>query len=194
MSVVDSIVSFFRKRRVNLDKPLTLLGKDYFKMLDKINSSISHSEYGDLNRGITYLRNDEEDRNVYICVWETVKIISFIEHDDNDVIFKAGKIYRDKEESFIDDIVKSFTAGRSRVQGRISYPHYDADDGDDYYHLDDITYMNVRKEYDIYDELWTVTVEYIRHKPAGRKKVPRKRTIAEDRQRILQDVGAQIDD
>lgn len=194
MSVVDSIVSFFRKRRVNLDKPLTLLGKDYFKMLDKINSSISHSEYGDLNRGITYLRNDEEDRNVYICVWETVKIISFIEHDDNDVIFKAGKIYRDKEESFIDDIVKSFTAGRSRVQGRISYPHYDADDGDDYYHLDDITYMNVRKEYDIYDELWTVTVEYIRHKPAGRKKVPRKRTIAEDRQRILQDVDAQIDD
>ena len=88
------------------------------------------------------------------------------------------------------------TATKNLIEGYNCHIEYDGekDETFNYYHLDDITYMNVRKEYDIYDELWTVTVEYIRHKPAGRKKVPRKRTIAEDRQRILQDVDAQIDD
>ena len=39
MSILDTILGFFGIRRINLDKPLTLLGQYYYKVLDKIYSS-----------------------------------------------------------------------------------------------------------------------------------------------------------
>ena len=39
MSILDKILGFFGIRRINLDKPLTLLGQYYYKVLDKIYSS-----------------------------------------------------------------------------------------------------------------------------------------------------------
>lgn len=194
MSIISSLLDFFCPGRIDLDNPLTLLGKDYFKVQGKIYASMHHSVYSNLDRGETFIRHEEEDPNVYTCVWETVKIISTMEHNSEEIIYKAGKIYRDKSEQFIDQISKSFTDGKSRVRGRISHPYYEPEDSDNYYHYDDCTYMNVRKEYDIYDELWTVTIEYIRHnnKPTPKKKAaPMRRSQSEDRDRILKDVDRQ---
>lgn len=39
MAILDTILGFFGIRRINLDKPLTLLGQYYYKVLDKIYSS-----------------------------------------------------------------------------------------------------------------------------------------------------------
>ena len=39
MAIIDKILGFFGIRRIILEKPLTLLGQDCGKVLDKINAS-----------------------------------------------------------------------------------------------------------------------------------------------------------
>ena len=123
MSFWDKILGFFGIRRIQLDKPLTLLGHYYYKVLDKIANGY-YSEVEDVDWGVNYIRNDEEDRNVTVCQWETIKIMHTIRHDETDSVVAAGRIYIDKDESFLDDIIRKVTLGKKRVHGKIDYRHH----------------------------------------------------------------------
>ena len=94
MAIIDKILGFFGIRRIILEKPLTLLEQDCGKVLDKINASRNFSWEEDMDREVRYTRNDEEDRNVYVCQWETVKIIHTFKFDESDKVVSAGRIYR----------------------------------------------------------------------------------------------------
>jgi hypothetical protein len=191
MSFWDKILGFFGIRRIQLDKPLTLLGHYYYKVLDKIANGY-YSEVEDVDWGVNYIRNDEEDRNVTVCQWETIKIMHTIRHDETDSVVAAGRIYIDKDESFLDDIIRKVTLGKKRVHGKIDYRHhgmYDIDD-EQYYHYDDDVYLLVYKETDAYDYGHSVTKEYVLRDSArkiSRSKSASPRSLGDDRRRIMSD-------
>ena len=81
MAFIDRIFYILGIRRIVLDKPLTLLGQDSNKVLNKISASRDFGWEEDLDREIRYTRNDEEDRNLFVCQWETVKIIHTFKFD-----------------------------------------------------------------------------------------------------------------
>ena len=124
MAIIDKILGFFGIRRIILEKPLTLLGQDCGKVLDKINASRDFSWEEDMDREVRYTRNDEEDRNVYVCQWETVKIIHTFKFDESDKVVSAGRIYIDQDDAFLDEIAKKVTSGLKRVYGRVNYRHF----------------------------------------------------------------------
>ena len=93
MAFIDRIFDILGIRRIVLDKPLTLLGQDSNMVLNKISASRDFSWDEDMDREVRYTRNDEEDRNVYVCQWETVKIIHTFKFDESDKVVSAGRIY-----------------------------------------------------------------------------------------------------
>lgn len=201
MGMIDRILGLIGIRRLVLDKPLTLLGRDSGKVLDKISASRDFGWEEDMDREVRYTRNDEEDRNVYVCQWETVKIIHTFKFDEADKVVSAGRIYIDRDEAFLDEIVKKVTSRMRRAHGRIHYRHFGFHDPDDemYYHYNDDVYLLIYKESGEFDYGHSLRVEYVlKDKPAsendsgwgrGAGKKPRARTVGEDRQRILNDVN-----
>ena len=71
MSLFDKILRFFGIRRIDLDKPMTLLGHYYYDVQDKVYHS-AYSIYDDVDWGLYYYRNDEEDPGVQVCQWESI--------------------------------------------------------------------------------------------------------------------------
>ena len=188
MSLFDKILRFFGIRRIDLDKPMTLLGHYYYDVQDKVYHS-AYSIYDDVDWGLYYYRNDEEDPGVQVCQWESIKIISTVIHDDNDMVLRAGKIYIDKDKNFVDEVIAGVTSGKNKMRRKVRYPHYEADELDVYYHYNDNVCLRVRKEYDKYERNWKAEVEYILCKPAKAKfPVPQRRTVSDDRNRIMDDI------
>ena len=74
MRIIDKILGVFGIRR-----------RESSKVLDKIWDSLDFGWEGEIDWEVRYTRNDQEDRNVYVCQWETVKIVS------------AGRIYIDED-------------------------------------------------------------------------------------------------
>ena len=60
MSFLDKFLRILGIRRIDLDKPLTLLGHYYYDVYDKVYRS-AYSIYDDADWGLYYYRNDEED-------------------------------------------------------------------------------------------------------------------------------------
>jgi hypothetical protein len=192
MSLFDKILRFFGIRRIDLDKPMTLLGHYYYDVQDKVYHS-AYSIYDDVDWGLYYYRNDEEDPGVQVCQWESIKIISTVIHDDNDMVLRAGKIYIDKDKNFVDEVIAGVTSGKNKMRRKVRYPHYEADELDVYYHYNDDVCLRVRKEYDKYERNWKAEVEYILCKPAKAKfPVPHRRAVSDDRTRILDDVSKNL--
>ena len=192
MSFLDKFLRVLGIRRIDLDKPLTLLGHYYYDVRDKVYHS-AYSIYDDVDWGLYYYRNDEEDPGALVCQWESIKIISTVIHDDNDMVLRAGKIYIDKDKNFVDKVIAGVTAGKRQVHRKIRYPHYEPDELDVYYHYSDEVYLRVRKEYDKFECNWKAEVEYILCKPAKAKfPVPHRRTSSEDRDRIMNDINSNI--
>ena len=188
MSLFDKILRFFGIRRIDLDKPITLLGHNYYDVQDKVYHS-AYSIYDDVDWGLYYYRNDEEDPGVQVCQWESIKIISTVIHDDNDMVLRAGKIYIDKDKNFVDEVIAEVTSGKNKMRRKVRYPHYEADELDVYYHYNDDVCLRVRKEYDKYERNWKAEVEYILCKPAKAKfPVPQRRAVSDDRNRIMDDI------
>ena len=188
MSLLDKILRFFGIRRIDLDKPMTLLGHYYYDVQDKVYHS-AYSIYDDVDWGLYYYRNDEEDPSVQVCQWESIKIISTVKHDDNDMVLRAGKIYIDKDKNFVDEVIAGVTSGKNKMRRKVRYPHYEADELDVYYHYNDDVCIRVRKEYDKYERNWKAEVEYILCKPAKAKfPVPQRRAVSDDRNRIMDDI------
>lgn len=188
MSLFDKILRFFGFRRINLDKPMTLLGHYYYDVQDKVYHS-AYSIYDDVDWGLYYYRNDEEDPGVQVCQWESIKIISTVIHDDNDMVLRAGKIYIDKDKNFVDEVIAGVTFGKNKMRRKVRYPHYEADELDVYYHYNNDVCLRVRKEYDKYERNWKAEVEYILCKPAKAKfPVPQRRAVSDDRNRIMDDI------
>ena len=189
MSLFDKILRFFGIRRIDLDKPMTLLGHYYYDVQDKVYHS-AYSIYDDVDWGLYYYRNDEEDPGVQVCQWESIKIISTVIHDDNDMVLRAGKIYIDKDKNFVDEVIAGVTSGKNKMRRKVRYPHYEADELDVYYHYNDDVCLRVRKEYDKYERNWKAEVEYILCKPAKAKfPVPQRRAVSDDRNRIMNDIN-----
>ena len=188
MSLFDKILRFFGIRRIDLDKPMTLLGHYYYDVQDKVYHS-AYSIYDDVDWGLYYYRNDEEDPGVQVCQWESIKIISTVIHDDNDMVLRAGKIYIDKDKNFVDEVIAEVTSGKNKMRRKVRYPHYEADELDVYYHYNDDVCLRVRKEYDKYERNWKAEVEYILCRPAKAKfPVPQRRAVSDDRNRIMDDI------
>lgn len=188
MSLLDKILRFFGIRRIDLDKPMTLLGHYYYDVQDKVYHS-AYSIYDDVDWGLYYYRNDEEDPGVQVCQWESIKIISTVIHDDNDMVLRAGKIYIDKDKNFVDEVIAGVTSGKNKMRRKVRYPHYETDELDVYYHYNDDVCIRVRKEYDKYERNWKAEVEYILCKPAKAKfPVPQRRAVSDDRNRIMDDI------
>ena len=188
MSLFDKILRFFGIRRIDLDKPMTLLGHYYYDVQDKVYHS-AYSIYDDVDWGLYYYRNDEEDPGVQVCQWESIKIISTVIHDDNDMVLRAGKIYIDKDKNFVYEVIAEVTSGKNKMRRKVRYPHYEADELDVYYHYNDDVCLRVRKEYDKYERNWKAEVEYILCKPAKAKfPVPQRRAVSDDRNRIMDDI------
>lgn len=76
MRIIDKILGVFGIR-----------GRESSKVVDKIWDSLDFGWEGEIDWEVRYTRNDEEDRNVYVCQWETVKIVY------------AGRIYIDEDEA-----------------------------------------------------------------------------------------------
>ena len=122
---------------------LTLLGHYYYEVSDKVYQS-AYRIYDDVDWGLYYYRNDETDPGVPVCQWESIKIISIVIHDDNDMVLRAGKIYIDKDKNFVDEVIAGVTAGKRRVHRKIRYQHYETDELDVYYHYSDDVFLRVR--------------------------------------------------
>jgi len=203
MAFIDRIFDILGIRRIVLDKPLTLLGQDSGRVLNKISASRDFGWEEDIDWEIRYTRNDEEDRNVHVCQWETVKIIHTFKFDESEKIVSAGRIYIDKDEAFLEDIIRKVTSGKRRAYGKINYRHFGLHDPDDemYYHYDDKVYLMIYKESCEFDHGHSLRVEYVlkdipedfscNEWGRGGKKA-RTRTIGEDRQRILEDIKNHI--
>lgn len=192
MSFLDKFLRVLGIRRIDLDKPLTLLGHYYYDVHDKVYRS-AYSIYDDIDWGLYYYRNDEEDPGVQVCQWESIKIISTVIHDNNDMVLRAGKIYIDKDRNFVDDVIAAVTAGKRRVRRKVRYQHYEPDELDVYYHYSDEVYLRVRKEYDKFERNWKAEIEYILREPAKAKfPVPHRRTTSEDRDRIMNDINSNL--
>lgn len=199
MEIIDKVLSIFGIRRIILDKPLTLLEQDSGKVLDKIIDSTLYGWEEDLDWEIRYTAHGEEDPNVNVCQWETVKIMHTFKFDESDKVVSAGRIYIDKDERFLEEIIRKVTSGRRRVYGKVNYRHFGFHDSDDemYYHYDDNTYLLVYKESGEFDHGHSLRVEYVlKDTPdigwgRGGKKA-RTRTVSEDRQRILKDLENHI--
>ena len=177
---------------MDLDRPLTLLGHYYYDVRDKVYHS-AYSIYDDVDWGLYYYRNDEEDPGVLVCQWESIKIISTVIHDDNDMVLRAGKIYIDKDKNFVDEVIAGVTAGKRKVHRKIRYPHYEPDELDVYYRYNDDVFLRVRKEYDKFERNWKAEIEYILGKPAKAKfPVPHRRTVSDDRNRIMDDISKNL--
>jgi hypothetical protein len=71
MSLFDKLLRVLGIRRIDLDKPLTLLGHYYYDVQDKVYRS-AYSIYEDVDWGLYYYRNDEEDPGVLVCQWESL--------------------------------------------------------------------------------------------------------------------------
>ena len=167
---------------------MTLLGHYYYDVQDKVYHS-AYSIYDDVDWGLYYYRNDEEDPGVQVCQWESIKIISTVIHDDNDMVLRAGKIYIDKDKNFVNEVIAGVTSGKNKMRRKVRYPHYEADELDVYYHYNDDVCLRVRKEYDKYERNWKAEVEYILCKPAKAKfPVPQRRAVSDDRNRIMDDI------
>lgn len=197
--LVDKILSFFGIRRIILEKPLTLLEQDCGKVLDKINASRDFSWEEDMDREVRYTRNDEEDRNVYVCQWETVKIIHSFKFDEDDKVVSAGRIYIDQDDAFLDEIAKKVTSGLKRVYGKVNYRHFGFHDSDDeiYYRYNDDVYLMVYREAGEFDYGKSLRVEYVlKGSSIGRTKnhkgSPMPRSLSDDRQRILADMNKNL--
>ena len=203
MTFIDRIFDILGIRRIVLDKPLTLLGQDSGRVLNKISASRDFGWEEDIDWEIRYTRNDEEDRNVYVCQWETVKIIHTFKFDESDKVVSAGRIYIDQDDAFLDEIAKKVTSGLKRVYGRVNYRHFGFHDpGDEiYYHYNDDVYLLIYRESGEFDHGKSLRVEYvlkdiprdnseIRWGRGGKK--ARTRTVGEDRQRILKDIENHI--
>ena len=192
MSFLDKFLRVLGIRRIDLDKPLTLLGHYYYDVRDKVYHS-AYSIYDDVDWGLYYYRNDEEDPGALVCQWESIKIISTVIHDDNDMVLRAGKIYIDKDKNFVDTVIAGVTAGKRKVHRKIRYPHYEPDELDVYYRYNDDVFLRVRKEYDKFERNWKAEIEYILGKPAKAKfPVPHRRTISDDRNRIMDDISKNL--
>lgn len=188
MNIFDKLLLLFGIRRINLDKPLTLLGHYYYDVCDMVYKS-PYGIYDDVDWGIYYYSSREDDSGRLECPWESIKIISTVIHDDNDMVLRAGKIYLDNDKRFVDELIAGITAGKHRVRRKVCYPHYEQDEHDVYYHYNDDVWLRVRKEYDEYECIWKAEIEYILHKSAKSKfPRPQMRTQAEDRSRIMDDI------
>ena len=203
MAFIDRIFYILGIRRIVLDKPLTLLGQDSNKVLNKISASRDFGWEEDIDREIRYTRNDEEDRNVYVCQWETVKIIHTFKFDESEKVVSAGRIYIDQDDAFLDDIVRKVTSGLKRAYGKISYRHFGFHDPDDeiYYHYNNDVYLLIYRESGEFDHGKSLRVEYVlKDIPRDNSeigwgrggKMARTRTVGEDRQRILNDVSENL--
>lgn len=200
MTILDRILDFVGIKRINLDQPLSLLGKYYHKVMDKVYAS----PYGieeDIDWGVMYYKFDEENPNVQVCAWETRKIVHTIKHDEKHRVVAAGRCYIDKDKDFLEGIVKKVTAGKRRIYGKVDYCHYGRYDssGEEYYSYNDDVYILVYRDSYAYDHGHCVFIEYVlRDKPEIKarrtgKKSSRPRTIKDDRERMMNDVKKHMD-
>jgi hypothetical protein len=138
--------NFLFKKRYKLDEPLTLLDRNYLEIYDRICNKEPYWISEDGGGYLEYYHNKDADSTKEFSGIFDVRVHNFVEYVDNEkydnTIFAAGKIYSDKDESFIDKILHNVIKYKQIV--RTSKGHQ----VEDWYWYNDKIQIKVEKEYD----------------------------------------------
>jgi hypothetical protein len=144
---------FLFKNRFDLDKPLTLLGKYYFDIQNKL-SKKGYNIFEENDNDLTYFKDSYADSTEEFSGWLNVRVmcnVKYLENPNYDhVIFSAGKIFFDESESVIDNIINEITFGKCIVNKKKKLYDYNSD-----------AYLKVNKYYDDYYDRWYCEIDYI---------------------------------
>lgn len=179
---------FLFKNRFKLDQPLTLLDKYYMDVYNKVSTSGPYWISEDGSGYLEYYHGDDADPTKEFAGVFDVRVHNFVEYIENDKydnrIFAAGKIYRDKDERFIDSILSDLAKGKVAVKG----PKGKVIDG--WYWYDDKIQLHLEKEYDDSPnhEYWKAIITYKHLEPTPRKSYVREKTKTGNRKRITDDI------
>jgi hypothetical protein len=137
---------FLFKKRYKLDEPLTLLDQYFPEVSDKVMKRGPYWVSEDSGNYFEYYHADDADWKKEFSGLFDIPVHNFVEWIENDKydnrIFAAGKIYRDKDERFINNIL--FNLSRDKVAVRDSRGQII----DSWYWYDDKIQMCLEKEYD----------------------------------------------
>lgn len=151
---------FLFKKRFKLDEPLTLLDQYYMDVYDKVMKRGPYWVSEDTGNYFEYYHADDADWRKEFSGLFDVPVHNFVEWVENDKydnrIYAAGKIYRDKDEKFINNILKEAVKGKASVKdsrGKIVA---------DWYWYNDKIQMSIEKEYDDTPnhEYWKAIITY----------------------------------
>lgn len=178
---------FLFKKRFKVDKPLTLLDKYYMDVYDKVCSGpywISEDGPGYLE----YYNGADADSTKEFAGLFDVKVHNFVEYIENDKydnrIVAAGKIYRDKNEKFIDSILADLAKGKEPVKGS------KGKNVKGLYWYDDKIQMQLEKDFDDNPnhEYWRAIITYIHLEPTPRESYKKRKTKQKGSQRVMDDI------
>ena len=151
---------FLFKKRYKLDEPLTLLDQYYMDVYDRIMTKSPYLVSDDGGGYFEYYNSDDADSIKEFSGIFDVPVHNFIQWVDNEKydnrIYAAGKIYRDKDERFINNIL--YNLSRDKVAVRDSRGQI----VDSWYWYDDKVQMCLEKEYDKNPnhEYWVAKITY----------------------------------
>lgn len=180
----------FKKKRFKLDEPLTLLDKYYMDIEDRINNKEPYTISADGPGYLEYYRDSDADWTEEFSGVFDVEVYNFIEYIENEkydnVIYKAGKIYCDKDEEFIDSILNEISNGKAPVKDS----HGNIVMG--WYWYNDKIQMCLQKKYDANPrhEHWRAVVSYRLLEPTPSKWYldEQKKKRQENKDRIKSDI------
>ena len=152
--------SFLFKKKFEPDKPLSLLDKDYRKFYDYLNHNGKYHTSTEYVGYLDYYHRDDVNIDKPYGGILDVGVYNFVEYIENEKydnrIYAAGKIYRDKDERFINNIL--YNLSRDKVAVRDSNGQI----VDSWYWYDDKIQMCLEKEYDNNPnhEYWVARITY----------------------------------
>ena len=111
---------FLFKKKYKLDEPLTLLDQYYPEVYDKVMSGGPYGASADSGNYFEYYHADDADWRKEFSGLFDIPVHNFVEWVENEKydnrIYAAGKIYRDKDEKFIDNILHDLSKGKTPVR------------------------------------------------------------------------------
>ena len=151
---------FLFKKRYKLDEPITLLDRYFPDVCDKVLTRGPYWVSKDSDDYFEYYHGDDADWKKEFSGLFDIPVYNFVKWIENDKydnrIYAAGKIYRDKDENFINNILNNLSKGKVAVRdsrGQVI--------SDSYWYNDKIQ-MFLEKEYDNNPnhEYWVAKITY----------------------------------
>lgn len=167
--------SFLFGDGIKLENPVALLGQDYLKVERKIYSSSKYDTYGLDIDALVYFKAKYADPKLTMHPKSDVRIFNFVSENDDNKIVKAGKIYIDEDESFINEVIKDVISYNKKIEEGL------------YRHNDDVCF-EIEKDYNPDFDWWEARVTYSKmtlKKKKNNKKCNTRKEIKSDIRKFL---------